>query len=168
MVMFGVLVTGLAIYAGIVGLPQPSVVSVAIIHPTQTPTNLANTAGRTQPTPTYTRTITPQPQATPTLAPAQPRTFFDGDLDECNNLTGLPYEVIGVIETNNVSVNVRTGPGTNYGRNGVINDEVRVCLRGRNSASTWVMINWNKWVRTDLIWFSDRQRERIENLPITE
>ena len=43
------------------------------------------------------------------------------------------------------SLNIRSGPGTNYGRVGSLNSGERVSVVGRNSSGTWIQID-NGWV----------------------
>jgi hypothetical protein len=107
--------------------PTTPVTIEPIVAPTFTPTATPDA------TPTPEEPPTPEPTATPESTPT-------------------PEAVRLVI--NNPTLNVRSGPGTNYGVIGQARNGERYDVSGRNAAGSWYQINFNGqtgWVSGDYV-----------------
>ncbi len=107
--------------------PTPLDTPTPIVAPTNTPT----------PTPLATDTPvpTPTPEVPPTATP-----------------TNTPETARAVI--NNPTVNVRSGPGTNYSAIGQARNGERYDITGKNAAGNWYQINFNGqsgWVTSQYV-----------------
>jgi SH3-like domain-containing protein len=141
--IFVVLATWAALAFGLVGdngSVAPTAIAVATHTPlpTWTPTALpADTATATAPT------APPSPTATP-IPPTE--TAPPGPLPTSTPLgaaTVTPLPAPAELTVNAENVNIRSGPGTDYGLIGTANLGQRFPITGRNSAGDWWEIDYN-------------------------
>lgn len=121
--------------------PGPAPTPSFTPKPTFTPTAVVTEAPVVAPTftPTAAPTDTPTPEASPTPAEsptAEPTATAQG----------------ARVVINNPTLNVRGGPGTNYGVVGQVRNGERYDVTGKNPAGNWYQINFNGqtgWVSGD-------------------
>lgn len=126
----------------------PTSTSTPTETPTATPTNTPTATPTRTPTPTVTPSATPTatatstPSATPTLTrtprPAQ------------------PDDVVGTVRSQQ-TVNVRSGPGTDFRVIGGARSGIEVLVLGRNAARTWYQVELDDgtvgWISAQLVFF---------------
>lgn len=113
--------------------PTPAELATPEVAPTNTPTE----EPRATPTPPE-PPATPTPEATPT--PAEP------------TATPTPETATAVID--NPTLNVRSGPGTNYSIIGRASNGQSYEVTGKNASGSWYQINFNGqtgWVSGDFV-----------------
>lgn len=111
--------------------------------PTFTPTLPITLTPIVAPTDTPTPPPTPTPVPTPTFTPAEPPTPVP-----------TPTSETAQVVVNNATLNVRSGPGTNYPRIGQVHQGDRFEIKGKNRAGTWWQIDFNGrdgWVSADYV-----------------
>ena len=116
---------------------------VASAPPTKTP----------KPTFTPTPDWTPTPEVFPT-ATALPATPTPDQPTAAPTEPPSPTPVQGPRLTANSNVNVRSGPGTNYGRIGTLNPGESHDITGKNGAGDWLQFSYNgqqAWVVANLV-----------------
>ncbi|MBE0689955.1 MAG: protein kinase [Anaerolineae bacterium] len=121
---------------------------------TLTPTEAASSTPTHTPTPSP--TSTPAESATPTLTPS---------------ITPTPVIINTTISAaNGTFVNLRTGPGEQYGRVDVLPADEAVEVDGKSADGLWVRLReplpgvQYAWVASDLVRLSDEQRARLQEV----
>jgi hypothetical protein len=119
--------------------PTPTRTPKPTFTPTPLDTPMPIVAPTNTPTPTPLATDTPVPTPTPEVPPtATP--------------TNTPETARAVID--NPTVNVRSGPGTNYSAIGQARNGERYDITGKNAAGNWYQINFNGqsgWVTSQYV-----------------
>lgn len=135
----------------------------------------------------YDFTATPEPQKinlpTFTPAPAQPQLIIPTPVPVVPVSTPVPTAVVSSAQAANLpsstlppppieasliapgTINIRSGPGTNFDVIGTLNANVSIPVTGRNADDTWWQIEINNG---SIGWVSDTvvQVSRVNNVPI--
>lgn len=116
------------------GRAQPTRTPLPTFTPAPSPTPLALVPTKTPipPAPTPTPTVVQATPDTPTPASAEPTEAAPAE-------TPVPSGASITVDTN---LNVRTGPGTNYDRIGVLQQGSTATIIGRNAISSWWQISF--------------------------
>jgi len=166
-IVFGISLTGLAIYVGLTITDPNNRIVANVTQPAQQATQPLQVVQSTQMPQVVQPTIPPLEAEPPRpTAYSVPPLRSDMDWDICPDLSGLPSEILGYVhDTGNI--NMRSGPGINHTVIAGMGAGARLCLRGRTDDLSWGMVNWGKWVAMSNINLSVESRRNFSRLPIT-